>query len=99
MIELYNAHRSLFITLGSILVLAASWINANLPRDASGYVKRPTSWPAFFGRMVIDLLALVPQPGKAGVFGPLNVPGLLSMNTPKPAAVEQPEKKPDEVKP
>jgi hypothetical protein len=81
----------LWIIIGGLSAVA-SWLNANLPKDVSGYVKRPTSWPLFYLRMVIDLLALVPQPGKAGVLGPINLPGMLSMNTPKrpEGVIEQP---------
>lgn len=78
--------KEIFVALG-VLSAVCTVINARLPKDENGYVKRPPSWPSFFWRVLIDLLAWVPQPGKAGLFGPLplNVPGIPSFNTPPKA--------------
>lgn len=61
-----------------------TYVNAKLPKDANGYVLRPPSWWSFFWRLFVDILAWTPQPGKAGIFGPVpvNLPGISSHNTP-----------------
>jgi hypothetical protein len=82
--EFLDAHPKLKWTLCAlgVLSLLCSFINARLPRDAEGHVTRPTSWGQFVWRVVVDLLALVPQPGRVGILGPINLPGLSSHTPP-----------------
>ncbi len=71
------------------MTVVATFINVRLPRDAAGNPTRPKSWWQFFWMMFIDLAAIAPQPGKAGLFGmlPINLPGVPSHTPPVDPAV------------
>lgn len=77
----FRSHLSTILAVLGVLSVVCTFINARLPRDAEGHVTRPKSWGEFIWRALVDLLALVPQPGKAGLLGPVNVPGMPSLGT------------------
>jgi hypothetical protein len=87
MITWIESHWRYVLGAIGLLVTIATVINRRLPRDDSGYVKRPASWGAFVCMVVIDLLSLLPQPGKVGVLGPLSLPGTTSLSPPMPPPV------------
>lgn len=67
------------LVVASIVTGLATAIQARLPKDLDGNVTRPRNWGAFFWRLFVDVLSWLPQAGKSGLFGPLNLPGLPSL--------------------
>jgi hypothetical protein len=79
MIDKLKAAWPVIVAVAVVLSGVATFVQARLPKDAAGNVQPPVHWGAFIWRVVVDFLAWIPQSGKWGAFGPVNIPGLPSL--------------------